>query len=159
MKRIVSQSTAELIAEGLALLPGRLPERLAHVEFAECRPQFCGLHDYDVQEWPHTMGQEHDAWFGRPRDQWATTIVLPPECLSWVEPYTIVHELGHALDRLAGRTWIAAPVSVYAKTDRPESFAEAFVSWVLGDKGGGYLRELAWPEPATRAVFDRWAYA
>jgi hypothetical protein len=160
MQRIVSQSTAELIAEGLALLPGRLPERLAHVEFAECRPQFVGLHDYpDTQDVPHTMGDEHDEWFGRPRSQWATTIVLPPECLDWLGPHTIVHELGHALDRLDGRTWIASPVSSYAETNRAEAFAEAFVAWVLADQGGAYLRRLTWPKVPTRSVFEQWAYA
>ncbi len=80
-----------------------------------------------------------------PRDRRTTTIVIPV----LDDPSMVVHELGHALDEVTGFAHVAAPVTDYARTNRMEAFAEAFVAWThfYGDQ------DVAAQDGATRALF------
>ena len=126
-------------------------------------PVFAGLHEW--RESGEDTGNlsysscAHCVALPSGGDRWTTTIVLPPGPGRW-QVSTIVHELGHALDyidqTLHGGAWRATPVSKYAKSNRNEAFAEAFMSWVWGPQRLG--SKVSYPEPATVAVFEKWAF-
>ena len=152
MKRIQRQSTAEMIAESYDLLPGRLAKVLAHVDFFEGDPLAAGLHRFEdaddgrsFRTTAHCVQPCH--MLHLPAQRRVTTIVLPPGENRGL--YTVVHELGHALDELDGHTWLASPVNDYAKTNRFEAFACAFEAWVFHTDA-----ELFGP---TTKLFEWWA--
>jgi hypothetical protein len=135
-ERITSQAQAEVIAQAIALLPGRLPERLGHVAFFTADPIAAGLHDSEThgptglryREVAHVCYGSMPWHFVRPACDRRTTIVLPLVG----SPGVVLHELGHALHEVIGFEHTpAVEVTEYARLDSHESFAEAFVAWSL----------------------------
>ena len=75
-----------------------------------------------------------------PADRRLTTIILPTPPTG--NPYvggrqydidTVVHELGHVMDRMTGFYRTCIPIGDYAATDLGEAFAEAFTAWLIPD--------------------------
>lgn len=158
--RITSQRRAEAIAQGFALIPPGIRQRLEHVAFFTGDPVFAGLH--------HAEGCEGDPYgrslrntahhcdpeaVERPAAERRSTVVLPSE--SDGRAWLVVHELGHALDYLLGKPLDYpnpnAPVTEYATTNLSEGFAEAFAAWVLPRD------PRAWDGPEYE-VADGWSY-
>lgn len=135
MKRLHRYSDGEMIGTALRLLPGNMADRIGHVDFlTRTDPNFVGLHKYtDAGEGYRYCEVAHIAFPShqrhRARSERVTTVVLPVDYA--FTPKTILHELGHALDRRNGFGHRAAPVSSYALTNRGEAFAEAFAAWCL----------------------------
>ncbi len=156
MSRIPDARWRDPIGRAMAMLPIGIRDRLAHVQFVcGVDPIFAGIHravdtndGRSYRNTPHCCYPYH---LDAPADRRVTTIVLPEP-----EPaYIIVHELGHALDHTIGRKHMAAPVTEYARTNRDEAFAEAFVAWryLYGDQ------DVANRDKATRSLFRELARA
>lgn len=155
--RIHGTGYREAIAEAFDVIGPTLTGRLSHVQFVcGVDPVFAGIHTYDK---PRDGGLSfrittHCAWpyhLAGPADRRVTTIVVPEAPWHHTYPlwlvHDLVHELGHALDWLTGQRHDAVPVTQYARTNRREAYAEAFVSWCW--PGNGYDR----PDPATVGHF------
>lgn len=146
--RIHDRRTAEQIGEALRLIGPRIRERLGHVQFVVgVDPVFAGVHSYedtaDGRSYRQTACCLYPHHIIGPRDRRVVTVCLPVHERKWTGVWTVIHELGHALDYTIGRDHIAEPVNEYAETNREEAFAEAFASWVWGQQ----------IDPATRALF------
>jgi hypothetical protein len=153
--------TARLDAIGLAL--ARLTPRLR--ELAACDfvvgadPGWIGLH-----RWTHSNGvvladSAHVAWCCHqahlPRGDRVPTVVLPDH--EYVTVAVVLHELGHVIDeRIGFNRHDPDPVSMWARVNRYEAFAEAFELWIAPD-----LATAAWKKsdrdtrrrsPHTRTV-------
>lgn len=97
-------------------------------------PIYVGLHGHedtgDGRSYRDTAHVVHA--FGQttlPRARRKTTVVMPEV----LEPWAVVHELGHVLDEQLGWQYEAQPVTAYAMTNRQEAFAEAFTAWRCPD--------------------------
>jgi hypothetical protein len=154
--RLYHQATAEMIGEALALVPGRVLERIGGVRFHE------GVYG---RSWGGVLPDEHLpryrdwSFFSSPRVHQAgmlrsrrePTIALQP----WADRVTVLHELGHALwyalfeqhkrhrviwdpglrevvercstGLLPSIVWFTG----YKPGDYQEQFAEAFALWLL----------------------------
>lgn len=146
----VTQPYSELVEEALTVLGPRLARRLSHVDFfCGVDPVWGGLHAFlsthDGRSYRDTAHYSHEC---HSSDQ-SCTVVLPD--LRDVEPWHVVHELGHALHLAYAPEHVARPVSDYARTDRFEAFAEHLVArhFYYGDQG------VWWHDEATRALIDR----
>ncbi len=63
-----------------------------------------------------------------------TSIVLPGRARDNKDAVrVVVHEMGHVVDEMLGRTRDTVPISSYAHVNRGESFAEAFAGWLVPD--------------------------
>ena len=130
LSRVHGAGYREAIGFALGLLPVPIADRLSHVQFVcGVDPVFAGLHDTATTDDGRSYGLTAHCAYGwglpRPASDRVTTIVLPIVPL----PSTVVHELGHALHETLGFDPEAEPVTEYAKTNRWEAFAEAFVAW------------------------------
>ena len=62
-----------------------------------------------------------------PRSRRVTIVCLPLE----VEPWAVVHELGHVLHEAQEQARTPGPVDDYASTSSHEAFARAFDAWIM----------------------------
>lgn len=144
-----SSDYSEVIGAARDLIPNDihgliLPHYLCGVD-----PLFVGLHNYqdtdDGRSYRETLHVAYDFHqVGLARSHRRTTVVLPHKPVL----EHLVHELGHVLDENLGFRHAPDPVSEYAHTNRYESFAEAFTSWIIP----GYA---ARPDQGTVACFER----
>ena len=157
MQRIVSQQYAETIGRALSAVPPFIMSRLEHVHFLTgTDPIWAGLHRFpesddgrsrlDTAHCCYPWNQE-----GLPRALRQTTIVLPVPETHW----TLLHELGHALDEVLGFRHTAYPVDDYAAKNSHEAFACAFEAWL--SPGYEDYDALMANDPATVALFTRLA--
>lgn len=116
--------------------------RLPGLQFvAGVDPIFAGVHSFtttrDGRSYSQTACCCYPFHMLGPSNRRVTTIVLPV----LVHPFTIVHEIGHALHETFD--WEPDPPAVtdYARTDKHEAFAEAFASW-------------CWPQPHYARIDD-----
>jgi hypothetical protein len=145
--RIRTARDAEPIDEALRLLSPRIRERVAHADWlAGVDPIFAGLHGFEAASYrntAHACFRSHTAT-GR------TTVVLP----KLVEPWVVVHELGHVLHESVGfDTHDPDPCTPYATTDRWEAFAEAFTAWLCPETYADAQPTLMC-DGATLALFE-----
>jgi len=123
----IQQPWAEDIAVALAQTAGFGFESLDFLCGTD--PVYAGLHRFEDMTFGRSYRSSAHCSHRHQSSDARTTIVLPtPQ--HWT---VVVHELGHALDERQGWRWTLPPVSEYAKVDRQEAFAEAFLTWVLGD--------------------------
>ncbi len=159
MNRIMRQADAEALAAALDLMPMNIRQRLegTHV-LTRTDPAFVGLHFYDSIDGTDTPFSQcaHVAWQPTlahlPRCQRDTTIVLPVDYCFGL--WTITHEFGHVLHEQIGYEHVASPISVYARTNKWEAFAEAFASWCLPDMRPTWGDEPLPVDPATVHLFE-----
>ena len=155
MERITKSIYAEAIGAAFDLLPPSVEARLRYIHFFTGDPIYAGLHTYesigDGRSY-HNTAHACLATLGCFVDsRERTTIVLPT--LDAATPRTVIHELGHCLDEVLGFEHIALPINAYAKTNRQEAFAEAFVAqyfW-LGTKA----EDIFQSDKATRYLFKQ----
>lgn len=130
MHRLSGAGYRTAIDTAIDLIPKRIAKRFEAVDFlTDVDPAKAGLHFYKSHAYdqvPHTVHTFHQLHF--PKDKRQITIVLP----LLVEPRTVIHEFGHVLDEQFGFSHDVQPCTEYAKTDRWEAFAEAFMEWVMG---------------------------
>jgi hypothetical protein len=150
------------IERAFDLIPAGLRRFVAHTHFlTRSDPVFVGLHDYidaggglsykDIAHLAYPHNQERTL----PRSQRWPTCVLPTR---HIQPWIIVHELGHALDHRLGFSFTpAVAVTRYAATNRQERFAEAFTAYVCRDEKryAEGPRQLLQADTATVDYFDR----
>lgn len=147
----IQQRWAEDIAQALAVTAGF---RFESVDFlCGLNPRYVGLHGFEwtadgraYKSTAHCVPRAH-ASDGR------TAIVLPEPEPWWV----IVHELGHVLDERQDWRWRVPPCSEYARVNRAEAFAEAFLTWVIGPTrapvwSARWASVVRW-EPNADAIF------
>lgn len=132
----LAQQQIEAVAVGLTCIPGCLRPLLECDVFC-ADPIFAGLHEYEMTEQVGLAPRSyrslaHVCFPEHVRDR-RTTLVLPAP----VGVSVVLHELGHVLHQaLAERAggWGRVPrlevVTAYARLDRWEEFAEAFVAWL-----------------------------
>jgi hypothetical protein len=153
VNRVSSHRQIEAVGWTMDWLPWRLAEMAATDIFCG-DPIFAGLHETVEIGDGRTYRTEAHVCFPCHVPDRRVTVVLPvPET-----PRIVLHELGHVLDwhliSRAGEAIDFQPVSAYAKTNRMEAFAEAFVAWCYGpdatNSGLGFDRE-------SREFFDRLA--
>ena len=133
MDRLVNYKYSELIGYSFSIIPDKIVDRIKYTHFLTgTDPIYAGLHNYrdtidnrSYRNTPHVTYPYHQ------RISKHTTIVLP----SLVAPCVVIHELGHVLDESLNFTFMSKPSTEYAKTNRGESFAEAFTSWLFWDYG------------------------
>ena len=131
MKRMVSGGHAEVIERAFAAIPESLHALLRADFLCGVDPRFVGLHRFDDTFYGSSYGTTAHCAYPihqepiLPVDR-VTTVVLP--LLSTVE--TVIHELGHVLDESLGLAIEPQVSSEYAKSNRPECFAEAFTAFV-----------------------------
>lgn len=131
MNRIFSAAYAEPIAEAFALIPARLAARLGRVHFlTDTDPIWAGLHTFAITNDGRSYRETAHCCYPFHTVDGSTTVVIPKP----VEPWVIVHELGHALDETLGFQHTARPCTAYAAANRFEAFGEAFTAFVLGDR-------------------------
>jgi hypothetical protein len=134
VKRLVGAGFRDCIQAGLELMPSPIRERFRGVHFlCGVDPLFVGLHDEEVTTDGRSYRDTAHVCYGRwhmPHMHLAdrvTTVALPAP----VEPWVIVHELGHVLDEQLEFAFTPKPVTDYAETHRMEAFAEAFTAWCI----------------------------
>lgn len=147
--RICGAGFRESIGVATEVVGPTFMARLSHLQFiAGVDPIFAGVHGYEDAHSGRYYGSiAHCCYPGHllgPRDRRVTTIILPVA----VHPFTVVHELGHALHEVLNCEPDPDPVTEYAKTNRFEAFAEAFVRWCWPIPAYKHL------DPASRALFD-----
>ena len=144
---------ATAIGRAFDLLPSTIEARLRHVHFLTgTDPVYAGLHNYkEIGDGRSFRDTAHVIFACHAIDkQERTTVVLP--VLDDANLGTIIHELGHCLDEVLGFEHIALPINKYAKTNRQEAFAEAFVAqyfW-LGEKE----EDIFQSDKATQYLFE-----
>lgn len=151
MKRIPDGQWREPIGRALDTVRPYL-HRLGHVQFlCGVNPAFAGLHSIattqghrSLSSTAHCVGAHHLSH--RPRSDRVTTVVLPLP----VDPRVVVHELGHALHETIGWKGSPLPVTAYARTNRWESFAEAFTAQFYLNYGDEAVRFV---DGKTKALF------
>lgn len=161
MNRLVDYRYAEVITTAVDLIPLPIADRLSHVHFfTGTNPTWAGLHpfvgdedgdDRPYDEIAHCAYPEHQT--GLPKSLRRTTIVLPNHDHRGI--WTILHELGHALDEVLGFRYSPEPVTDYAARNKYEAFACAFEAWF--SKGYDDYERLMCGDPATVALFERLA--
>src|SRR5215207_6344556 len=127
-ERITSKRNAEAIGDALEYVPWRMREIAVFDGFCG-DALFAGLHRIEVTpDGRSYRGTAHACFPTHVADKRMTLVF--PEPPAW---YTVIHELGHALDwaltERAGRALTFSPVTEYARTNRWEAFAEAFAAW------------------------------
>lgn len=157
MSRVHAHLPALAVGKALHLIPGGLRELVACEFVIGVDPVFAGIHHFtesdtgwayrDIAHCVQDFHQEH-----RPRSDRGTKVVLPTNRLyrwdAWHGVRVVIHELGHVLHERVDESFIAEPVTEYARTNHHEAFAEAFDAWV-------------WGEPIdrrTEALFERVAF-
>lgn len=128
MKRVVGATYRTTISAAFDLLPEWLADELRGTHFlCGVDPLFVGLHGTDTTTDGRSYRDTAHVNYGffashRPASDRATTVALPIP----VEPWVVVHELGHVVHELLRWAPSPDPVTKYAATNRWESFAEAF---------------------------------
>ena len=139
MERLVDYKYSELIKAGFDILPPGIADKLKYTHFfTGTDPIYAGLKaEDDAQDgrsyrnnwfcsYPWNQGLES-------KRQRQTTIVLteykPSGYPMKLLPTLIVHELAHVIDELLEFGHEAEPITEYARVNRTEAFAEAFVLW------------------------------
>lgn len=143
----------DAITAGLEQIPEPMLPLVEHARFVcGADPVFIGLHGHEVTiDGRSYRGTAHCCYpFHIVNGEQVSTVVLPLE----VEPWTVVHELGHVLhERLAfdASTMGLTPVTSYAALNDHEAFAEAFTAWCLPDV---YPWARDYMDERTVALFD-----
>lgn len=155
MRRLVGAGHREAIQAGLTFIPSGIRSLLSGTHFlCGVDPVFVGLHSYeDTGDGRSYSNTAHCAYpfhqSAVARADRVTTIVLPQP----VEPWVIVHELGHVLDERLGFDFTPTPVTAYAETHRMEAFAEAFTAWCIPCYSP-WAAEIFQRNQATPALFN-----
>lgn len=160
--RICDRRWCEPIARARLLLPSGVLRLVDHVEFvAGVDPVFAGYHRYggvrpETAAYAKAQGREDRAvprltelphcaspanLLG-PRYRRVTTVFLPsgPRAFlatsPWGNVWTVLHELGHALDVAAGAGIRDVPSTTpYSTVSRAEGFAEGVAAWAWSAHG------------------------
>lgn len=127
MKRLTH--SAEAISCAYAAV-GPFAERL-RCDIYTADPIWTGLHHIEHTLDGRSYSQTAHFLPERLASDHRATICLP-EPAPW---YLIVHELGHVLDERLDYEIAVAPVTDYARRNRREAFAEAFLSYCVGHEG------------------------
>ncbi len=148
MERIPSSQFAEAIGHTLGMIEPSILKLIKCDFLCGCNPIWVGFANYtpDIGDGRSYLNTAHVAYPCHQRlsrDSRKTTVVLPIP----VHPIVIVHELGHVLDEALGFEHIAEPITKYARLDRGEAFAEAFLAqyYLYGDRP---------IDEATQALFE-----
>ena len=148
MERICTSYNNAAIQFAHAVIPDSILNHLHFDYFIGCDPIFAGLFGYedaeDGRSYHHTNCVAYPFHQLLPKDKQKTTIVIPHKIS---EIYTI-HEIGHVLDEYLNFNCEVVPITEYAKVNRMEAFAEAFVAWLI--KGYSQLRI----DPKTLSLFE-----
>ena len=134
MIRVKSNAYSSLIEAGYARMPGGIRHLLRDVDFfTGTDPIFAGLGAVeDSDDGRSLRSTSHCAYAHNqghlPKALRRTTVVLPEPAAS-LNPYVVVHELGHVLHEIVGFEYDFKPINAYAATNWCEAFAEIFCQW------------------------------
>lgn len=160
MERITGYGYSELIGKAFEILPQGIADKLRYVHFLTgVDPIYAGLligdNTGDGRSSRNTWCVCYPDEIRLAKHRRQTTIVLPTLNLDYpfeLNPYLVVHELGHVLDEILGFEHIIPPVTKYAEVNRYEAFAEAFTLWLCPEYWRWYPVK---PEKYCKIAVDR----
>jgi hypothetical protein len=151
MNRFITYQNNESIQYAHSIIPASILERLNFDYLVGYDPVYAGLFDNEICE--DGRSYRNTACVAYPFHQLIhngkTTIVLP----GYLPYYHIVHEIGHVLDEYLNFEHKTIPVTEYAKTNRQESFAEAFTAWLFYGYAQFNLRTQSGIDDNTESLF------
>lgn len=135
----VAPGYREAIDHARSRIPEAIRARVAHTHFLTgvC-PNYVGLHHYVQSDTPGTSAWTYSQMAHAGLDSEGHSVIVLPlpfhemKRIYWNDPgltNTIIHELGHVLDRALRWRPAITPVTQYAAGNRREAFAEAFEMW------------------------------